>query len=479
MSFVAAKIVSLPSGSPCRLGSRPQRSLLEPLLSRAAGFEPPLAHLRLRAAALRSVFHRFFGLALVALLATATASAESEAELAARASALHERIFTLDTHVDTLTASLWLTDWDFGSRHDPADGYSQCDLPRMREGGLDAAFFAVYLEQGPRTPEGLAAARDAALRGFVNLRETIARHSADCALALTADDGPRLAATGRRAIYLSIENGYAIGRDLSLLATYHHLGARLFGLVHNGHNDLADSAQSSVPPEWHGLSPLGRDAVRECNRLGLVVDASHASEEVLREVLALSATPILLSHSACRAIHAHPRNVSDDLLRELARRGGVIQLDTVSAFLVPAPINADYNRAKARLDARDAGHAFTDAEKALNRLERYRLYRQFFPVKAATLDDFLKHLFHAIDVAGVDHVGIGGDMDGGGGVVGLDDVTAYPKITAALLHNGLAEGDVAKIWGGNTLRVLRAVEDHARESAVTATVASTAPAAAR
>lgn len=410
-------------------------------------------------------------LPLAAAHARATAAdgdAETDEAFAARAAALHERLFTVDTHIDTPTATLWLPDWDFGAHHEPAaaaTGYSQCDLPRMRAGGLDAGFFAVYLEQGPRTPAGYAAARDAALRCFVRLRETVARHPDACALALTADDGPRLAATGRRAIYLSIENGYVIGRDLTLLATYHRLGARLFGLVHNGHNDLADSAQSSSPPEWHGLSPLGRDAVRECNRLGLVVDASHASEEVLREVLATSATPVLLSHSACRAVHPHPRNVSDELLRALAAQGGVIQLDTVSAFLVPTPVNPDYNRAKAALDARDAGRAFTESEKAQLRIERYRLYRQFFPRRPATFDDFLRHLFHAIEVAGVDHVGIGGDLDGGGGVVGLEDVAAYPKITAALLRHGLSADDIAKIWGANTLRVLRAAEDYARRAA--------------
>lgn len=408
--------------------------------------------------------HLSLSLLCCALGVSVTLAAESEAELRARAAALHQRIFTIDTHVDTPMASLRLPGWNLGERHDPAATLTQCDLPRMREGGLDAGVFAIYLDQGRRTPEGLAAARDTALRYFVNAREHIARHPDQCELALSAADGPRIAASGRRAIYLSIENGYAIGRDLSLLATYYQLGARIFGFVHNGNNDLADSIRPEKGPEWNGLSPLGREAVQECNRLGLVIDASHAADATLRELIERSQTPVMLSHSACRAVSNHPRNVPDDLLRAVAARGGVIQMNSVAGFMVKVPENPEFNAAENRLDARYAGRVLSDAENAELYLAQRRLRAKHFPVIPATFDDFLKHLFHAIDLVGADHVGIGADMDGGGGVVGLEDVSAYPKITLALLRRGLSEGDVEKIWGGNTLRLMRAAEDFARQA---------------
>jgi membrane dipeptidase len=403
-------------------------------------------------------------LAATLLTGAALAAAEDPAALAARAAALHAQIFTIDTHLDTPTLSLRRPGWEIAQRHEARTDFSQVDFPRMREGGLKAGVFVVYVEQGPRTPAGHAAARDNALRTFVRLREAAARHPQDCGLALTADDGPRLAATGRRALYLSIENGYAIGRDLSLLKTYHDLGARFFGFTHNGNTDLADSSQpDDKGPEWGGLSPLGRDAVRECNRLGLVIDGSHAADTTVRQLLAESQVPILLTHSACRALRDHPRNVSDDLLRAVAARGGVIQITFVSNFLIAAPPNPELARAQARLMAQAAGRPRTDAEEAELDLQVYRLKAELTRTRA-TFDDLLRHLLHAIEVAGVDHVGIGSDFDGGGGVTGLEDVSGLGRITAALLAHGLSETDVGKIWGGNTLRVLRAAEDFARRA---------------
>lgn len=402
--------------------------------------------------------------AVLAVGLVALARAETEAELERRAAALHARIFTIDTHVDTPTLSLRRPGWSMAERHDATKDFSQVDFPRMREGGLKAGVFVVYVDQGPRTPTGYAAVRDNALRTFLRVHTMAARHPGDCELALTAADGERIATTGKRAIYLSIENGYAIGRDLTLLKTFHDLGARFFGMVHNGHNDLGDSATDVKPREWGGLSPLGREAVAECNRLGLVLDASHAADTTTREMIAVSKTPILLTHSGCRAVRDHPRNVPDELLRELAARGGVIQINSVSLFLVATPPNPELEAATKELMLRAAGRTLREEEAVQLSLERLRL-RQRMGRDRATLDDFLRHLFHAIEVAGVDHVGIGPDMDGGGGVTGLEDVSDYPKITLALLQRGLSEHDVAKIWGGNMLRVLRAAEAWARERA--------------
>ncbi len=404
---------------------------------------------------------KFWPAALAAFALLPALGAETDAELAARAAALHTRIFTIDTHLDTATLSLRRTGWDIAQAHVKATDFSQCDFPRMREGGLKAGVFVVFVDQGPRTPEGFAAIRDTALRTFLRVNALAERYPAQCGIALTADDGPRLQAAGKLAIYLSIENGYAIGRDLTLIKTYHELGARFFGFVHNGNNDLGDSSQPEKGPEWNGLSPLGADAVKECNRLGLVIDGSHSSDAVVRQLMVQSQTPIILTHSGCKAICDHRRNASDELLRELAAHGGVIQMNTVSNFLVTTPPNPEFEAAQAKLMARNSGRVLSDAENSELMISVYHLRMEHMKVRA-TFGDFLKHLFHAIEIAGVDHVGIGADMDGGGGVAGLEDVSAYPKITLALLQHGLSESDVAKIWGGNTLRLLRAAEAYAK-----------------
>ncbi len=407
----------------------------------------------------------FFRALLAATCATAlTLRAETEAELTARANALHARIFSIDTHLDTPNLSLARPGWDIRERHDLQTDGSQVDFPRMRDGGLKAGVFVVFVPQGPRTPEGYAATRDMALRNFVRAHAVAARYPDDCGLAFAAADGPRLMAAGKTALYLSIENGYAIGRDLTLLKTYHELGARFFGIAHNGHTDLADASMDPKPAEWGGVSPLGREAIAECNRLGLVLDGSHASDDATRQLIALSKTPVILTHSSCKAICDHKRNVDDGLLRELAARGGVIQMNTVSRFLVATPPNPELDGAMAKLVTRAAARGVTDAELAEVTLEMYRLRRQLTKPRA-TFDDFLRHLFHALDVAGADHVGIGADMDGGGGIIGLEDVTAYPKITLALLKRGVSEADVTKIWGGNTLRLLRLAEEYAKAQA--------------
>ena len=404
----------------------------------------------------------FLPAALLGLAATVSAQSSTDTDLAARAAALHRRLFTIDTHLDAPTTSWLRPRWNFGQQHDWPTDLSQCDLPRMREGGLAAAFFAIFLDQGARTPEALLATRNRTLRFLVNARETIVRHAAECELALTTADGPRIAATGKRAIYLSLENGYAVGKDLSLLTTYQQLGVRMAGITHFKNNDLGDSS-TDEKPEWNGLSPLGRDYVKECNRLGLVVDASHVSDAAFREVLALSQTPVVLSHSGCKALCDVPRNIGDDLLRQLAAQGGVIHLNAVASFVVKVPPKIPaYEAAKEWLAAKYEGRELTDAEVGESALEYAKLQLQFRPVPRATLEDFMQHVCHAVEVAGIDHVGIGTDMDGGGRLAGLEDMSDYPKITLALLKRGYSEEDIAKVWGGNTRRVLRAAEEYAR-----------------
>lgn len=373
------------------------------------------------------------------------------------AAAVHERLFTIDTHIDTPTASLMREGWDFGARHDYATDRSQCDLPRMREGGVDALVFAVYVGQLARTPEGLRAAHERALQCFERTHTVLRENAAQCGLALTAADGLRLKAEGKRAIYLSIENAYSLGRDAGNVEKFKKLGVRMLGLTHMLNNDVADASTDPRGAEWGGLSPLGREVVAEANRLGLVLDASHASDDALRELIGLSRAPVVLSHSGPRAMADHPRNVGDELLRELAAKGGVLHINALPISLVHAPGNRR-TEGIAEVIVRFKDSVLSPETLAAEDLA-YDVVCAAHPNPLVTFDDFIRHIEHAVAVMGIDHVGIGCDLDGGGGAFeGLWDVADYPNITRALLARGWNEAALAKLWGGNTLRVMRAVE---------------------
>jgi membrane dipeptidase len=368
------------------------------------------------------------------------------------AAALHERLFTIDTHIDTPTARLMRDGWDFAAAHEVMADGSQCDLPRMQAGGIDALVFAVYSAQGTRTPDGFAAAHERALQVFARTRKVIEQNDDACGLALTGADAVRLKLAGRRALYLSIENSYPLGLDVGNVAKFQALGMRMLGLTHMLNNDLADSSTDPRGPEWNGLSPFGRAVVAECNRLRVVVDASHASDAALRDLLAVSKAPVILSHSGCRAVCDHPRNIGDELLRALAAKGGVIQINALPVAVVPMREDGR-TAAIAAMLMHVKDQVLTPEVKAWTVAEWDRLEKAY-PAPVATLDDYLRHIEHAVKVAGIEHVGIGCDFDGGGGFPGLNSVADYPAITAALLARGWSESALAKLWGGNTFRLL-------------------------
>lgn len=390
-----------------------------------------------------------FGLSS-ALVWPAAAGATSDAK------EVHAGLLTLDTHLDT-PANFGRPGWDMLDRHSVAEG-SHVDYPRMVEGGLSGGFFAIFTPQGPLTPEGERSARDAALIRAVEIHEMVARHSDQFAIALKADDAPAILARKKRIVFLSIENSYPLEGDLSLMATFQKLGVRLIGPIHFKNNALGDS--STDKPEWHGLSPLGKTFVAEANRLGLVLDASHASDDVLDQMIALSKTPVILSHSGCKAVYDHPRNIDDARLKALADSGGVIQVNSLSAYLIPIPKNPAREAAMGALmqKASNASKLSPDEQAALR--AEFKSIEAKYPQPMATFDDFMNHLLHALKIAGVDHVGIGTDMDGGGGVTGMEDVASYPRITERLLAAGYTKSDLEKIWGGNVLRVLKQAEQY-------------------
>jgi membrane dipeptidase len=394
------------------------------------------------------------------LLAWAGAASAVEASEAARA--LHDRILVLDTHLDT-PANLPRPGWDIRDDHSAERDFSQVDLPRMRSGGLDGGFWAIYTGQGDRTVEANQRARDHGLVRLTEIREMVAANPDTFELALTADDARRIAAAGKRVVYLSMENASPLAADPSLLTAYQALGLRMLGITHVRNNEFGDS--SNEPPEWNGLSPAGKALVAEANRLGIVLDASHASDQVFDQLLELSRAPIVLSHSGSDAIHEHARNIDDARIRRLARQGGVIQVNAYGGYLIPIEQSEARKAAMDALEDRFGEQESLDATQVAAYLRERDAIDARFPVARATFADYMKHLLHILQVAGPEHVGIGADWDGGGGVAGLEDVGDLPKITQALLDAGYDEQDIANIWGGNVLRVLRQAEAMAQPAA--------------
>jgi membrane dipeptidase len=399
------------------------------------------------------------------LLPTALVSAD-ERKLTEKALNIHRRVLTVDTHCDT-PFMLLEKGWDIGKYHQPGLPGSGCqDLPRMKAGGLDATFFAVYVAQGPRTPEGHAKAKSKAIAILDAMDAMFARYPGLCGLALTAQDARRLEKEGRRAIFIGMENGYPLGRDLALLDYFHGRGVRYVTLAHTADNDICDSSTDHRDPEDRGLSDWGRQVVRRMNELGIVIDVSHISDRSFAEVLALSRAPVLASHSCARAIADNPRNLSDDMLLALKKNNGVIQLCILDDYVKDPPENAEREKAFAALwqKANDLGGWGDIADESVKeQLEKeYHELNARFPKPPVTVKDAVDHIDYIVRLIGIEHVGIGTDFDGGGGLADCSDVTQLKNITIELVRRGYSEKDIARIWGGNAMRVMHQVEEEAK-----------------
>ncbi len=344
---------------------------------------------------------------------TPTPPPESDLDLTTAALAIHRRVLTLDTHVDI--------PFEFATPlFDPLDGDMQVTLRTMRDGGLDAAFFIVYVGQTERTADNYAAAHRDAMTKFDAIRRmTHELYPERIGLAYRADDVEALIAEGRLAAMIGVENGYVLGADLEWLDDYYRLGARYVTLVHNGHNDLADSASprpalGDSAAEHEGISELGMEAIERMNRLGIMVDVSHASKDASIAAMQHSRAPVIASHSSVRALTDHQRNMDDETLLALRDNGGVIQVTAFESFLVDEP--------------------------------------------PARVSDFVDHIDHAVDLIGIEHVGISSDFGGGGGIVGWMDAGETANVTRELVRRGYSEQQIALLWSGNLLRVWRQVE---------------------
>jgi membrane dipeptidase len=398
---------------------------------------------------------------LAAALATTTLAACAH-QPAQRAPA---HPLTLDTHVDIPLDYMREPRFDVG--HDTP---LLVDLGKMERGGLDSAFFVVYVGQGPLTPEGYADAMAQADRKFSAIAMMLDKYPDRIRAAHTPSEVRDNHARGLLSAMIGVENSYSLGHDLGRIDTFFDRGARYLGLVHVGNNDLCSSANPDTKhgepalnsPGDAGMSDFGRAAVARANALGMMVDISHASDNCVRDAIAASKAPIIASHSSSRALVDVPRNLPDDLLRAIGADGGVIQAVAYKEFLKQDPARAAAEAALQAEVARQSGDAEYDSEKhdylpamaeGMARIEREH--------PLASLDQYMDHIQHMVDVAGIDHVGIASDMDGGGGITGWMDASQTANVTAALRARGFSETDIGKIWSGNLLRVWQAAIDEA------------------
>jgi len=375
-----------------------------------------------------------------------------EERLIKRADKIHSCIFTVDTHCDTPMEFSDPT-FDLGVRHE--DGC--VDFPRMVEGGLHGEFFAVFTVQGLRDDSSFNKVHKKALEIFDQIHNNITKNSAKAELAYSADDAYRIWKSGKLVAFIGMENGYPAGKDISRIKQYYDLGARYITLAHTKNNDICDSSTDPGGPENNGLSPFGIQVVKEMNRLGMMVDISHISDKSFYDVLKVTKAPVIASHSSCRALCGSPRNLTDEMLLVLKENRGVIQICILSAYLKTPEPNPEMDaKLKELQDKYGDYNSLTDeAKKAVHK--EFKDIRKRYE-KSATVKDVVDHIDHVVQVIGVDYVGIGTDFDGGGGVDGCQTVAEVKNITIELLRRGYSKKDIAKIWGGNVMRVLREVE---------------------
>ena len=370
-----------------------------------------------------------------------------------RARRIHRESIVIDTHADT-TPRFLEEGWEFTARHPKSD--SHVDLPRMREGGLDAQFWSVYTGKAKEPGEAMRIA----LQRIDAVHRLVQRHPEETALATTAAELRAVVGTGRVASLMGVEGGHMIEDDLAVLRSYHRLGVRYLTLTHSFHTSWADSSgtTSVLEPEHGGLTPFGEDVIREMNRLGMMVDVSHVSDDTFYDVLRVTRAPVIASHSSCRAVADHPRNMTDDMLQALAANGGVVMINFYPSYIdedANAATRAYFEEWKETFAEMREQHA--GDRQALGRARRAHLAAH--PVPQVGLDRLLDHFDHAIAVAGPEAVGLGSDWDGVPSMPeGLDEVSLLPNLSVGLLERGHSEETLRKVLGENLLRVMEQVE---------------------
>jgi len=376
---------------------------------------------------------------------------------------IHQNALTIDTHNDT-PLNMMDDDFDIGKSHDSEEDRSCVDFPRMEEGGLDAAFFAVYLGQDKRDEEGHRSAKKRALKIFDSIHESVEENSEQAELALEPSDAKKIDDKEKQAVYIGLENGYPIANNLANIDTFYNLGARYITLCHTSNNDICDSSTDPDGAEHDGLSDFGEKVVNKMNEKGMIVDVSHISDQAFYDVIELSDAPVIASHSNARALCDSPRNLSDEMLKKLKENNGVIQICFLTDYI--KEIDQNPKRDSAFTALREKYNSFqdlTEEERAKARKE-WRAISKKYPKKLATIEDMVDHIDYVVDKIGIDYVGIGTDFDGGARLKDCMDVSQMPNVTKELVKRGYSEKEIQKIWGGNFLRVFREVEEVAENS---------------
>ncbi len=368
---------------------------------------------------------------------------------------IHSEIISVDSHTDT-PLRLSRGNFDISIRNDARKTRSKFDLPRMEEGRLDAVFLAAFVGQARRTELGYRKAKERADHLIDIIYEQAAQNDDKVVMKFDSDSLYEIKQSGKKMFFIGIENGFPIGKELGLIDEYYKKGVRYITLCHTLNNDICDSSNDTL--EHNGLSKFGEQVVGRMNELGMMVDVSHASDKTFYDVIKISKAPVIASHSCVKSLCDNPRNVTDDMLKTIAENNGVIQITLYTGYIKESGKNELRDKAyKAWREKYQNFDSLSDSLKKLAMDERAELNTKY-PRNYATVQDFADHIDHAVKVAGINHVGIGSDFDGGGGIAGCNDVSELKNITIELLKRGYTKEDLRKIWGGNFFRVMRDVE---------------------
>ena len=374
-----------------------------------------------------------------------------------KADKIHSNAFTVDTHVDT-PYQLLNKEFDIGETHSFKKGGSRVDFPRMKDGGLDGIFFAAFTSQRERTEDNILSARAKADELIDSIYSACSKNKDQAEVALSVADGYRIEKEGRRAIYIGLENGFPIGKELSEVERYYQKGVRYITLCHTSNNDICDSSTDKKGAEFNGLSLFGKQVVAKMNDLGILIDVSHISDSSFYDVLRLSKSPVIASHSCSRAVCNNPRNLSDDMLIALAKNGGVIQMCILDDYVkAPDTTTVGYKK-ELELRERYRKSDKMSEEQEKNIWAEWRQLQVDYPKEKPTVTDAVDHIDYIVKLVGIDYVGIGTDFDGGGGLKDCVDVSQMKNITKELLRRKYSEEEIIKIWGGNFMRVFKKVE---------------------
>jgi len=396
-----------------------------------------------------------------------------------KAQRIHESVITIDTHND-INVKNFTDSVNYTQRLE-----TQVNLPKMKEGGLDVSWLIVYTGQDTLTDEGYAKAKENAMDKFEAIHKLCEEIAPDqIELALTSADVKRIVDSGKKVAMIGVENAYPIGTDMSQFKTYYDLGARYISLAHNGHSQFSDSNTGEAGDEWlhNGLSDLGKNAVSEMNRLGIMIDISHPSKEAMKQMISLSKAPIIASHSSARALCGHSRNLDDEQLKMLKENGGVVQTVAFSSYLNTekhtaraAYMKSTYQKVadslgidwyeRSQLSGLSEGErkAFMENYPKVLKIGKELVKTSADAPEAVNVSDFVNHIDYIVNLIGIDHVGISSDFDGGGGIEGWDDASETFNVTLELVKRGYTEDEIAKLWGGNLMRVLDEVQATAKK----------------